>query len=143
VLAPAGLKLQGADTEIAWLGRERLEETAAGMQIMGNALKGSPLYNAGLERGDAIAACENKPVRKPSDLTDCVKGKKPGDTIVLLTNTRRGESKVRLTLGTDPSVEVVTFEKAGLPVTPEIKAFRSAWLSSRSLHKLPKVAVNP
>jgi predicted metalloprotease with PDZ domain len=143
LLAPAGLKLQGADPEIAWLGRERLEETASGMQITGNALKGSPLYNAGLERGDVIAACENKPVRKGSALTDCVKHKKPGDKIVLLANTRSGESKVSVTLGTDPSVEVVSFEKAGLPVTPEIKAFRSAWLSSRSLHKLPKVAANP
>jgi len=38
-----------------------------------------------------------------------------------------------------PDVELAPFEKAGRPVTPEIKAFRAAWLGSKALRPLPKI----
>ncbi len=40
-------------------------------------------------------------------------------------------------------LEVVTFEQAGRPVTPEITAFREAWLGSKALHPLPKLDKMP
>ena len=35
-------------------------------------------------------------------------------------------------LANNPAVEVVTFEKAGLTITPQIEAFRKSWLNSKA-----------
>ena len=52
---------------------------------------------------------------------------------------RKGEHEAHLTLTEDPRLELVTFEEAGQAITPEIKAFRAAWLGSKAIHPLPKL----
>jgi hypothetical protein len=64
---------------------------------------------------------------------------KPGDTVKLRVESRGGRHEVDLAVGESPAVEVVTYEEALKPVTPEMLAFRDAWLSSKAVHPLPKL----
>ena len=52
---------------------------------------------------------------------------------------RTGKKQVEITWAQAPDVEIVSFEKAGRQVTPEITAFREAWLGSKALRPLPKI----
>ena len=52
---------------------------------------------------------------------------------------RGGKRQVQITWASAPDVEIVSFEKAGRQVTPEITAFRDAWLGSKALQPLPKI----
>ena len=50
-----------------------------------------------------------------------------------------GTKQVEITWAQAPDVEIVSFEQAGGQVTPEITAFRDAWLGSKALRPLPKI----
>jgi hypothetical protein len=64
---------------------------------------------------------------------------KPGDRSILTVEARGGKKQFPITWAQSPDVEIVSFEKAGRPVTPEITAFREAWLGSKALQALPKI----
>jgi hypothetical protein len=53
--------------------------------------------------------------------------------------TRTGKKQFPISWAQAPDVEIVSFEKAGRLVTPEITAFREAWLGSKALQVLPKI----
>jgi predicted metalloprotease with PDZ domain len=138
LLRPAGLTLRRVQPNKAWLGGERLESSADGVKIASNTLRGSPLYDAGLDRGDEILECAGQPVKTALDLDGCLDKHTPGSMLKLAVRTRSGNKNLKIPLTEDPSLEIVTYEEAGLPVTPEVKAFREAWLGSKALHPLPK-----
>lgn len=139
LLAPAGLKLQKSHSGKAWLGRERLTSAAGAIEIAGNALSGSPLYNAGLDRGDQISECDGQPITAIAELKTCAEKHSPGEKAKLKVKTRAGSKVVNITLSEDPSLEIVPYENAGLQLSPEQKAFRNLWLKSHALHELPKI----
>jgi hypothetical protein len=64
---------------------------------------------------------------------------KPGDRITLTVEARAGKKQVEITWAQAPDVEIVSFEKAGRQVTPEMTAFRDAWLNSKALRPVPKI----
>jgi len=137
LLAPAGFKLQKAHTGQAWIGGERLTSGDGSVEISGNALYGSPLYNAGLERGDRISECDGQPVKTAADLRTCAEKRSPGASVRLTAKTRAGSKTANVTLSEDPSLEIVAYEKAGLQPSPEQNAFRELWLRSKARHELP------
>jgi predicted metalloprotease with PDZ domain len=134
LLARAGFMLQSATTGKAWIGTPPMSFSDRGIDINGSTLRGSPLYIAGVDRGDRIL--EFKTRREWDDL---VASHKPGDRSMLTVETRTGRKQVEITWAQSPDVEIVSFEKAGRPVTPEIAAFREAWLGSKALRPLPKI----
>jgi hypothetical protein len=64
---------------------------------------------------------------------------KPGDHSTLTVEGRAGKRQVQIIWAQAPDVAIVSFEKAGRQVTPEITAFRDAWLGSKALRPLPKI----
>jgi predicted metalloprotease with PDZ domain len=110
-----------------------------GSEIPGPTLRGSPLYAAGLDRGDRLVEADGKPLKTRGDLDDLAASHKPGDRTMFLAETRAGRRQVEITWVQEPDLEVVTFEAAGKPLTPAITAFRDAWLGSKALRPLPKV----
>jgi predicted metalloprotease with PDZ domain len=95
--------------------------------VEGYPTQGSPLYAAGLSSGDVITAVNGV---KPSETTFA--GFNSG-TRVQLGFVQRGVARnATVVLLEDPGVEVVTFEDAGVDVTPEVAERRRAWLSSRA-----------
>jgi hypothetical protein len=47
--------------------------------------------------------------------------------------------RVGVTWAHAPDLELVSFEKAGRQVTPEVSVFRDAWMGSKALRPLPKI----
>ena len=109
-----------------------------GVEI-GSTLRGSPLYAAGIDRGDRIVEADGKALKRRQDLDDLVASHKPGERTTLTVEGRSGRRQVEITWAQAPDVEIVPFEKAGRPVTPEIIAFRDAWLGSKALRPLPRI----
>jgi predicted metalloprotease with PDZ domain len=139
LLARAGLLLRPRTPGRAWIGFPATTFFDRGSEITLSTLRGSPLYEAGLDRGDRLVEADGKSLKTRGDLDDLAAAHKPGDRTVFLAETRAGRRQVELTWIQAPDLEVVRFENAGRPVTPEITAFREAWLGSKALRPLPKI----
>jgi predicted metalloprotease with PDZ domain len=139
LLARAGFVLQPASPGKAWIGTPPMSFSDRGVDVNGPTLHGSPLYAAGIDRGDRIVDADGKSLKTRRDWDDLAASHKPGDRGTLTVEGRAGKKQVEITWAQAPDVAIVTFEKAGRQLTPEIAAFREAWLSSKALRPLPKI----
>ncbi len=143
LLAQAGLVLRKEHPDTVWLGASNLNFVGDGVELAGNTLRGSPLYEAGLDIGDRILRWDGKALKNSVDLNSWLAKHKPGDHVRLQAQRRDGERTVEAMLTEDPALEVVTYERAGQAVTAQIGEFRKAWLSSKALHQLPRIPAMP
>ena len=132
LLAQAGLLLRPRIPDAAFLGPVRIQIDTAGGKIISPTLIGSPLYVAGLDRGDVILTLDGSPLTSDSVWLAVKTAHKPGDVIPVTYRGRGRQSMVQLTVGADTRLEVVTFEEAGRPVTDDMLKFRQSWLSARN-----------
>ena len=140
LLAPAGLLLeQGGGRTRVWFGAPYASFSNRGMTLNEPTLRGSPLYEAGLDRGDRIVEWDGRAARTQAKLDAILARHKPGDRIRVRVETRTGPKDVELVLAAPPALRIVTYESAGRPLTREMAAFREAWLSSKAVHPVPKV----
>jgi S1-C subfamily serine protease len=94
---------------------------------------GSPWYEAGLDRGAVITALDGKPVATADAIAAVAAAHRPGDTVPITFDVRGETFETEITLGEDRRLEVVTYETAGLPLTPEMRRLRAEWLASRAI----------
>jgi predicted metalloprotease with PDZ domain len=135
LLAHAGLLLRTKHPGRVWLGasgKEPFQFSDQAAEIANGTLKDSPLYNAGLDRGDRILKWDGNSVKNQSELNAWLDRRKPGEHASLQVENRSGEKKIDLLLQQSPELEVVRYEDAGMRVTPEIMRFRNDWLSSKA-----------
>ncbi|WP_374948383.1 M61 family metallopeptidase [Mucilaginibacter sp.] len=141
LLAKAGLMLRKTQAGKAWAGRigavprrgssgESNAAAGGGVPITSPAIKDTPLYKAGLDAGDVILQADGKDI-DAAGLTAAVAAKSPGDKISIKYKNRTGEHETTLVLEENPTVEVVTFEKAGRELTKQQQDFRNSWLSTK------------
>jgi predicted metalloprotease with PDZ domain len=131
LLARAGLLLRRTSPGAATMGAVGFTRDTGRVVIVSNTLVGSPLYQAGLDRGDRIVSLDGKPMTSPADVEAVLAAHKPGDR-VNVTYESRGETRNGvLTLAERDQLEIVTYEKAGMPVTEEMKQLRERWLGSQ------------
>ena len=142
-LSSAGLLLRKQHPSKVWLGAKQLDFSNNAVEIGSNTLRDSPLYNAGLDTGDRIERFDGKTLKNAADLAAWLDKHQPGDRVTLQVQSRGAPKTVALTLTENPSLEVVTFEKAGQPVTSAIQQFRASWLGSKALHPLPQIPPMP
>jgi predicted metalloprotease with PDZ domain len=90
-----------------------------------------PLYKAGLDRGDVITGLAGRRVRGARDLLGALSRHGPGERIPIEYRSRGVVREGAVRLAGDDRLEVVPFEEAGPNVSPEMMAFRRAWLGSR------------
>lgn len=130
LLAHAGFLVRQAHPGRPWLGAPVAMEEGRTVVAAGT-LVGSPLYEAGLDRGDVLLEIDGAPVTGPAFLDALLAFHAPGDTLAV-TFEQRGERKTTtLTLAEDPTVEVVPYEAAGRPVTDAMQAFRARWRGTK------------
>lgn len=132
LLAQAGLKLQPANDGDAYLGRAFFDKDADGLVLSRNSLIGGPLYEAGLDRGDQILRVGRFKMDDESDWKRAMERHKPGDTVTIIFRQRGQERQAEITFIEDPTIEVVLFEDADLPLSEAQKIFRDAWLGADS-----------
>jgi predicted metalloprotease with PDZ domain len=99
--------------------------------IGNNTLRGTPLYDAGLDIDDKIETIDNQPIKSQSDLNKLLDSHHPGDKLSIGFGHREEKKTATILLQENPAVTIVTFEKAGLPVTPAILQFRKSWLGAK------------
>jgi predicted metalloprotease with PDZ domain len=130
LLAPAGYLLRRASPGKAWLGLGQSQDKD-GVVIAGNTLRGTPLYDAGLDVDDKIIAIDDQPVQSLAGLNRILSGLHPGDKVSIRYVHHSTEKTSSVTLAENPAWDIVTYERAGLPVTPAILQFRKNWLGSK------------
>jgi predicted metalloprotease with PDZ domain len=130
LLAPAGLTLRPAEPGTPWLGALRFEEEDGTLTLGGIPGPETPLYKAGLDRGDVLVSLGGTPVTSKEEWTAALGAHKPGDTISIVFKNRTGEHSATVTVAADPTLEIVRNETIGKPLTAEQRAFREAWLGN-------------
>ncbi|MES1160082.1 MAG: PDZ domain-containing protein, partial [Bacteroidota bacterium] len=130
LLAPAGFLLRYASEGRAFIGNPSYDE-GQGLTITSNTLRGTPLYEAGLDIDDKITALDDHPVRSLADLNRILGSHHPGMRVYIRYIHRQLEKTAGMVLQQDPQLEIVTYEKAGLPVTSDMLQFRKSWLGGK------------
>jgi len=130
LLAPAGFQLKKAAEGKAWIGNPRYTEKD-GLVIAAVTVKGTPLYEAGLDVDDKIVAIDDQAIKTSADLGRVLEGLHPGGSVPVRYQHRGQEKTATLLMSESPTLSVVSYEKAGLPLTPAIVAFRKSWLGGK------------
>ncbi len=126
LLAQAGLVLQRANPVGAWIGNPQYESEGRSVSISSNTLRGTPLYVAGLDRGDEIVRVGRYKIDSADDIARAIGRHTPGDEVEIAYVQRGTGRTATLVLGHDPALELVIDAAA----TPGQSAFRDNWLGS-------------
>ena len=129
LLPRVGLTLRRRAPGQTWLGDVQFEYGTNGAQLQSAAPFGSPLYDAGIDRGDVLQSINGDPITSSERLDRALADHAPGDAarVVFL---RRGASdalSATLVLAEDPHVEIAVASAAD----DAARAFRASWLESR------------
>ncbi len=99
--------------------------------IEGNTLRGTPLYDAGLDVDDKILAVDNQDTRTQADLNKVLDRLHPGSAVAVRYLHRSEEKTGKIVLGENPAVQVQTYEAAGQALTAQMVQFRKSWLGAK------------
>jgi predicted metalloprotease with PDZ domain len=139
LLALAGFTLDTRDAAPkTWVGAS-LAFGDRGTDILGSTLRGSPLYAAGLDRGDRILEWDGRALKTQAEFDALLERHNPGDKIHLRFVSRGEHKEAHVVLAASPAQTIEPFEFSGKELTPAIAAFRQAWLGSKAIHPLPKL----
>ena len=131
-MAPAGLVLRQPRADHGWLGPVALEADPAGALVASPVRPGTPAAAAGLASGDRLLSVGGVPTTSAEAMTEALADAHPGDEVIVRFEQQGAVKTAHVALVADPTLELVTAEAAGLPVTPAIRAFREAWLGSKA-----------
>lgn len=131
LLAYAGLLLRPSNPGGSFLGIVNLRYDEEGATITSGTRIGSPLYEAGLDRGDRIISIGGRSTLSDDDWRAIKTSHEAGDVIEIEFEQRGQREAASLTFVNDPRLELVTYEAAGMEVTGEMREFRESWLSTQ------------
>ena len=139
LLANAGVLVRKAQPGAPWIGEYQAGGGRGGAQnavipaltVTAPVLIGTPLYAAGLDRGDHITSLDGKPLTSDADFRAAIAAHKPGDRVTIGYDNRAGHREMPMTIEENPALQVMTFEDAGMDPTDQQLAFRAKWLSTR------------
>lgn len=123
LLAQAGLELGLANPDKAWLGGS-FEADGPVVKIASNTVRGTPLYEAGLGRGDEITRIGRFDINSTGDIDTALSRHKPGDSVDIAYVSRAGKGTASVTLGEDPELKVTSKDE----LSADEKDFREDWL---------------
>ncbi len=131
LLARVGFVLRPAAPERATLGSLDLSFDGNGAMIVSPTLVGSPLYEAGINRGARLLAVDRRAVKGAGQLDRVLRRRKPGEIVQVRYEQRGRTTTANVRLAASPDLELVSFEQAQRRVGPATRALRDAWLGSR------------
>jgi predicted metalloprotease with PDZ domain len=123
LLAAAGIRLAPAEPGRASLGPATLGSAEGGVVLKGATLFETPLYEAGVDRGDRIVSVAGRTTRRPEDVEVALEGKRPGARVELRWTSRGEERRATVTLMQDETLAGALDPSA----SAEANRFREAW----------------
>lgn len=132
LLAKAGFLLRETGAEKASLGPARLRFTKDGAVIESGTLIGSPLYDAGLDRGARILELDGRRITSKKAYEGALAEKQPGETVDVTFEQRGKQATLRVELAAAGRLEVVPVEHTGTEPDAAARTFREAWLASKA-----------
>jgi predicted metalloprotease with PDZ domain len=112
LLAAAGIAFEPSRPGAAWIGPLPVGADAEGVRITATPWIGTPLYEAGLDRGDRILAFDGQAATTADDIERILGAHRPGETIAARVLSRGTELEVTLVLEEDP-------ERSGVLASPD------------------------
>jgi len=128
LLGNAGMAVRKANPGEAWAGPVSFELEGREAIVSTNSIIGSPLYDAGLDRGDRIVAVGGRKIGSQQDWDRAIERHAPGDRATIQYVQRGVERTAEIVFVEDPTLEAVPLEDLGQELGPAQLAFRSAWL---------------
>ena len=89
---------------------------------------GTPLYLAGLDRGDQVLAIDRLRINSQAQWDAALERYEPGDVATIHYIQREVERSAELTFAEDNTMELVTYESDERKLSRSQKAFRESWL---------------
>lgn len=132
LLTQAGLTLRPTNAQGAYAGRIVIQATGEVARLTVPPAPDTPLYAAGVERGDEIVSLDGVAIDSAEDWTEAMQAHAPGDEVEVRFVQRGMERMARMRFVNDPSVEIVRAETAGATLTDTQRAFRLAWLGEET-----------
>jgi predicted metalloprotease with PDZ domain len=99
--------------------------------VIGNPQIGSPAYKAGINSGDKIIAINKHAVSDGNSVNSILSTYEIGDSATIQFSRYNQLRSVKVTFIKDPSYTIMTFEKAGMVVSPEVLQKRKEWLDKK------------
>ena len=131
LLARAGLVLRKRNAGRPWIGDISFDFSNDTPQIAMPTLEDTPVYIAGLDRGDELLAFDGVAISGPSRLEELVQRRRPGDRVRLSIRRRGTAHELTLMVAEDPRLQLVPVERTGRPASPAEREFRQRWLGSK------------
>ena len=132
LLANAGMLLRKANEGSASVGRDSLEFEGRAALIENNTIIGSPLCEAGLDRGDQILAIDRLIIESQKQWDHAMERYEPGETATIRFIQRGSEKSAEIIFDEDTKLEVVTYESADMDVSDAQLALQRSWLGDES-----------
>ncbi len=137
LLARAGLLFRKAYPDSTWMGQPGIVYSDTSAVLRGPTRMGSPLYRAGLDRGDVIHSIAGRMITSDAGMVKLLADYQSGETVSIEYTSRGIRTSGDLTFQEHPQIEVIPFENVGQVVTPAIRDFRQHWLSSKLAQPQP------
>lgn len=133
LLAFAGLEVKQKDDESAFLGKVNFNFEGKAAIVSNSILVDSPLYNAGVEKGDQIVKLGRRTIRSNSLWNKALDQFEPGDTTTI-EYIQRGETvKKQIAFISDPTIKVVTISKED--TSEQQQQFLTDWLGAEPIEE--------
>lgn len=130
LLAQAGFVVRPVAPTAAWLGDVNWRAEGGGLVLQAGPLVGTPVYDAGVDRGDRLVSIDGRAAAAPEVVAEVLAAHRPGDAIPVTFESRGQHVSASMRLAASPRVEVRTLEEAGQTPTAAQLAFRQRWLGS-------------
>lgn len=130
LLLNAGFVLRKANPGKAYTGFGRLS-FENGKATLGQTMVSTPAYDAGLDVDNVLLTFDGQPVTDQATLTKLTEAHKPGDVVTVTCSYHGEEKTTQLKFSENPTLEVVSIEKAGGTLTSAMQTFRNNWLNSQ------------
>ena len=134
LLAHAGFLLEQENPGAAVMqtGSTNIDFEADEPTISANTTVGSPLYKAGVDRGDIVLSIGGQEISNARDLQRLLAAHSPGDSLSITYRSLDEKYESTLVLAKDSTLRMVPYEQVGKELTSEMKSFRESWLGSKA-----------
>jgi len=132
LLALAGFLVRPTAAGRAWLGDATWQVERGALVLQAGPLVGTPIYEAGMDRGDRLVTIDGKAAASADVVTEVLAAHQVGDAIPVTYESRGMPVSTVLRLAENPRVGVMAMEEAGETPSAAQSAFRNRWLASRS-----------